>query len=474
MRWETYNFTGDFQDTIIACLIRYPDEFYAFGEIIKAQYFDGAAAHEMVHRALEYKRKYGKFPNFGTLANFAYHKAARVNEDHAIETLEYIEKLAELDTSDKAAILDLSIEFAKERALYDALKKIHNAQIEGKRDEINPAAIISEALSVGERNLRERLFNPNIEPPPLLPVFSLVGTCISTPGNLTTITSTIKTGKSACIGAMAAAAMPHTDNADLLGFESSNHEAKALLWFDSEQSKDDHWYQVHRALKRAGLQSPPPWFYSYYLTGLGYQRGWNKVLEEVRRAAAQHGGLHSILLDGVADFVSDVNDSKETSAFVATLQDMAIQHDCAIVGVIHFNPGSEKTRGHLGSQMERKAETNLRLDKADGVTVIWSDKQRRAPIPKNTGPCFQWSDEAGMHVSVQNTKASKEELERESLSILAEGLFTRQTPMRYADLHKAVKSELEVSDKSAERRIKRMTQLRVIKKSTGGRYEFAF
>lgn len=149
MRWETYNFTDDFQDTILACLIRHPEDFYAFGEIIKPEYFSGAAAHEMVHRTLEYKRKYGKFPNFGTLANFAFHKAARSNLDHATETLEYIEKVAELDTSDKKAILDLSIEFARERALYDALKKIHAAQLEGKREEINPINLVQEALAVG-------------------------------------------------------------------------------------------------------------------------------------------------------------------------------------------------------------------------------------------------------------------------------------------------------------------------------------
>lgn len=154
MRWETYNFTNDFQDAILACLIRHPDEFYAFGEIIKPEYFSGAAANEAVHRALEYKRKYGKFPNFGTLANFAFHKAARVNVDHANETLDYVEKLAEIDTSDKQGILDLSVTFAKERALYDALKKIHAAQVEGKRDEINPTKLIEEAMAVG-MNLAE-------------------------------------------------------------------------------------------------------------------------------------------------------------------------------------------------------------------------------------------------------------------------------------------------------------------------------
>ena len=149
MRWETYNFTNDFQDAILSCLIKYPDEFYAFGEIIKPAYFNGSAASELVFRLLEYKKKFGKYPNFSTLANFAFHKAARVNVDHAKETLDYVEKLAAIDTSDKTAIVGLCLEFAKERAIYDGIRKIHAAQTEGKLEEVRPIEIMQEAMSVG-------------------------------------------------------------------------------------------------------------------------------------------------------------------------------------------------------------------------------------------------------------------------------------------------------------------------------------
>lgn len=297
--------------------------------------------------------------------------------------------------------------------------------------------------------LRLRRFNHEITPPPLRPIYSLAGHVIATPGNLLTITSAIKTGKSAVIGAMTASVMANDKDADLLGFRSANPNSLALLHFDSEQSPDDHWHQVARALRRAGLGEPPPWFHSYRLTGLDSKRAWECVREATRLAAKEHGGIHSSLIDGVADLVPDVNDSAECNAFVATLHDMAIQHDCPIVGVIHFNPGSDKVRGHLGSQLERKAETNLRLDKSDEVTTIWSEKQRRAPIPKDSGPCFQWSDEAGMHMTIQNRQASKLEIERESLTALAEDLFSDRPSMRYTDLISTVKTKLTVSEKGS-------------------------
>jgi len=154
MSTETYNFSQDFQDALLACLIRYPDEFYAFGEIIKSTYFTGPAATEVVHHLKAYREKFNECPNFTTLGNFAFHATQRINADHAKETLEYIEKLANTDTSNKKGLLAMAVQFARERALYDAIRQIHAAQVEGKGDEINAEQLIKDAQAVG-LNLKE-------------------------------------------------------------------------------------------------------------------------------------------------------------------------------------------------------------------------------------------------------------------------------------------------------------------------------
>jgi hypothetical protein len=280
----------------------------------------------------------------------------------------------------------------------------------------------------------------------------------------------VKTGKSAVVGAMVASAMAGEDSGCTLGFTSCNPKKLALLSFDSEQSPDDHWHQNARALRRAGLQEPPSWLYSYCLTGLGSKRAWECVKEAIRIAADQHGGVHSILIDGVADLVADVNDPAESNDFIAELHEVAIERVCSIIGVIHFNPGGEKTRGHLGSQLERKAETNLRLDKSDQVTTIWSDKQRRAPIPKGSGPCFAWDETAGMHVTVASRGSAKDAAEQESLQALAEEVFSSHPSMRYSDLQKTITERLGVSSNTADRRIVRMRAFTLIKKAAAGLY----
>lgn len=327
---------------------------------------------------------------------------------------------------------------------------------------------------IGAESLTALRFNPDIEPPPIRPIYRLANTVVATPGNLVTITAAIKSGKSAVVGAMAAAAMQLSSNdssGDLLGFDSSNPKSLALVKFDTEQSPDDFWHCDSRALRRAGLSKPPAWFYSYRLTGLAQTEAWHLVTVAVREAADQCGGVHSILLDGVADLVADVNDPAESNAFVATLHGMAIEFDCPIVGVIHFNPGTEKSRGHLGSQLERKAESNLALEKdSEETTVIYSTKNRRAGIPKATGPRFRFDTAAGMHVLTASRESVKDQQKKERLTRFAEDLFNGRSALRYKEILSALPQLAKCGLTTAETRISDMVRLGVISKSVAGLY----
>lgn len=301
--------------------------------------------------------------------------------------------------------------------------------------------------------LAEREFDETKEPPDDVPLFKLKDTIIATRGNIVTITAQLKAGKSAGVGAMQAATMVSLDSDfDCLGFSSSNPEGHKVIHFDSEQSRRDHWKCSMRTLRRAGLQTRPPWFKSYLLAGLGYKRAWDCVLEAVK-----DGPIHSIFLDGIADFVPSVNDEEACNARVAELQSLAGELDCAIICVIHFNPGSDKSRGHLGSEIERKAESNLRLDKDNQVTVMWSEKQRGAPIFKDKGPSFQWSDDKQMHVSCGSAGSIKDEEERDELLHELGKVFSTRPGMSYSDmldgLEKVCKKKRTTVYKKAKRAI---------------------
>jgi len=149
MTWETYNFSDDFQDAILACLIRFPEKFWRFGEIVKPEYFNGPSAVEVVFRLKDHVAKYGAYPNFTTLGNYVFVRTERKNPERAKELIEYVVKLSQVDCADVDTILDLSLKFAKERAIFDALRKIHLAQQEGKEETVDAVKVMEEAMNVG-------------------------------------------------------------------------------------------------------------------------------------------------------------------------------------------------------------------------------------------------------------------------------------------------------------------------------------
>ncbi|MDD5141517.1 MAG: AAA family ATPase [Verrucomicrobiales bacterium] len=257
--------------------------------------------------------------------------------------------------------------------------------------------ITSESHTLIDR-ITARIYSPQAKPIEPAPRYSIANTQLCTPGNLTTLSAQAKAGKSAAIGAMMASTFAR--DTDCLGFTSTNPHGHAVVHLDTEQCPFDHWQLIQRALRRARVDTAPEWLRSFCLTGFSADDVRSAIRVSMDDAKKQFGGVHSVFIDGIADAAHDVNDPDETSSLITELHKLAIEFDCPIINIIHVNPGSDfKTRGHLGSQLERKSETNLRLEKDDsGASVIWADKNRRAPIPKNTAPRFVWNDEAGMHV----------------------------------------------------------------------------
>ena len=343
------------------------------------------------------------------------------------------------------------------------------ADIESKALNLaQPVAETTRNDSIREK-LALRRFNFAVKPEHTEPRFLVGQTPVCTPGNLTTISAQAKQGKTAAMTAAQASTMSLAYDADCLGWKSSNAQGFAVVSFDTEQSIEDHDAVSRRAIARAALTEAPAWFLSYCLTGFSVAESRTAIRVALEDAAIAHGGIHSVFLDGAADLVADVNDPAESNEFVAHLHATAIEYACPIITAIHLNPGSDfKTRGHLGSQLERKAETNLKLERDGDAIIMFAEKNRKAPILRTTGPRFVWSDEAGMHVSTESAGIAKNDAKREALASLMEGIFTDRKSMRYTDVILTVKKSLSVSQRTAERKTEDAAKLRVIEKSVAG------
>lgn len=146
---STYNFSQEFQDRILACCLRYPEKFDIQTELIQPQYFNGTVAVDTVFRLREFYKKYERLPDFIELANFAVHKLAKVSSDRAREVFEYIVSLEHVDTSGHEFVFDMVANFARERAIFRAIKLVHTAQTEGKEVEGGIIPLFESALAVG-------------------------------------------------------------------------------------------------------------------------------------------------------------------------------------------------------------------------------------------------------------------------------------------------------------------------------------
>ncbi|MCF7788568.1 MAG: AAA family ATPase [Prosthecobacter sp.] len=328
-------------------------------------------------------------------------------------------------------------------------------------------------------------------PPQPVPVFSLLSQQICTAGNLTVISAQAKGGKSAVVGAMIASIMAAVEpkaeedddlpddepEHDLLGFTAAAHAGRAVVLFDTEQSPYDAWNLVHRSAQRAGVSAMPGTFRGYSLADVSTEKRRAYLAAEMQRAQEECGGIHSVFIDGVADLCKSPNDDIEAFALVEQLAQLAIAHACPIILVLHENPSgfeTGKTRGHLGSQLERKAESNLRIakDGKSGASIIFSERCRHACISRDDALRFAWSVPDGMHMTVEaETKESRTETARQNEQPECQAVFAGHVgEISYGEMKQRIMINAHVAERSAKRRIKQWLSIGLIKQVATGSY----
>lgn len=224
--------------------------------------------------------------------------------------------------------------------------------------------------------------------------------CISTPGNITGIIGASKSGKSAFMSSLISGAIQDALEMDCFGFKvAPNKQMKVVMSIDSEMSEYDSYRRHIAILKMGAFDREPEYFRSYLFRTIPVRDRFQSLELLIDKQAQAFGGVHMLFGDGIADFVASVNDEAECNDAVHKFEAIAIKYKCPVILVLHLNPGSDsKTRGHLGSQLERKAESILVVSKRDGISSIEGKLLRNSgdiPIQE-----FVYDQTAGHHVSI--------------------------------------------------------------------------
>ena len=92
--------------------------------------------------------------------------------------------------------------------------------------------------------------------------------------------------------------------------------------------------------------------------------------QKVRTAISKYNPL-AVFVDGIRDMLGDFNDLKESASLINQCMTITTYKHCTFWSVLHENPGSDKMRGHLGTEAANKASDVIRVTKnktSSGVT----------------------------------------------------------------------------------------------------------
>ena len=311
----------------------------------------------------------------------------------------------------------------------------------------------------------------NNPPPVAQMIVSVNGVPLGTQGNLLCITGGEGTGKSNYVAALIAGAVKpeNAEGIDTLGISiEGNPKGKAVLFYDTEQSEVQLYKNVSTLLRRCGRDTMPEWFKAYCLTGMSRKERLKSIVLSMDRFHYQYGGIHLVVIDGIADLIRCANDEAESIAVVEELYRLAGIYNTCIVTVLHFIPNGLKLRGHLGSELQRKAAAILSIEKDSNpaVSVVKALKVRDGSPLDVPLMQFAWDKGKAMHAYLgEKPKEEKDRRKEEELVAVARELFSRKRFIGYMELSEELQAAFDVKERTAKSYIRFMREKEIIVKS---------
>ena len=221
-------------------------------------------------------------------------------------------------------------------------------------------------ISPYEVDLSRRLPEPE-------PILSIAGQTVLSRGNLSAVVGEAKCKKtflcSAIVGGLLSAA-------GYMGFDARELR---VLWIDTEQALAHVQRVASRTHAIACLDCTEN---DEHLRVLALRE-----LEPRRRMDMMVDMIYKyrpdlVVLDGISDLQYNTNDLEESEGLLTRLMKISSGFGLHILTVLHTNPKSDKARGHIGSALQRKAETVFYVHRVGQVSVVEPQFCRNEPFER--------------------------------------------------------------------------------------------
>jgi len=232
-----------------------------------------------------------------------------------------------------------------------------------------------------DKILKDAYVDPNseVQYPPVALSKGLTGSnlefpiCICTYGNFSFIQAPPKSRKTFLLSLFCSAYL--SNNSEYIGSLKGHRGAKKLVHYDTEQGD----YHAHRVFNRVyKMSNRSKDYFCYSLREYASQKRRDFIDWHLQ----SRNDIGLVVIDGIADLLNDVNDIVESNELIQLLMYWTKNYNIHIMTVIHSNYNSTKPTGHLGSFLEKKAETQIALnvDEDTNETVVKCMRSRGQPF----------------------------------------------------------------------------------------------
>ncbi|OFP30185.1 topoisomerase [Prevotella sp. HMSC069G02] len=308
-------------------------------------------------------------------------------------------------------------------------------------------------------------------------VVAVNGVPLGTQDNLFCITGEEGTGKSNYVAAILAGTLgtERLPAEKTLGLEiTPNPNGLAVLHYDTEQSEAQLHKNLGKTLQRASLKTVPEFYHSLYLASLSRKDRLKLIRESMDLFHHKHGGIHLVVIDGIADLIRSANDETESIAIVDELYRLAGIYNTCIICVLHFVPNGIKLRGHIGSELQRKAAGILSIEKDDNpeYSVVKALKVRDGSPLDVPMMLFGWDKAEDMHVyRGEKSKEDKEKRKTDELIAVIKEAFRNTIKLTYQELCEVLMREMEIKERTAKKYIAYMKEQHILAQDASGNYQ---
>ena len=227
-----------------------------------------------------------------------------------------------------------------------------------KKEEIGQGtAMKKEDFAALWKTIRLKVTDTYEVPPEILWVN---GSTIGTLGNFSASTGKAKSKKTFNISAIVAAALKNDEVLKYSAYLPPNK--RKILYVDTEQSKYHCHKVMERILRLAGL--PTDKDVDDFVFIVLREQTPDKRKQIIGYMLENMPDVGLLIIDGIRDLMYDINSPSESTDLINLLMRWSSGYNLHIHTVLHLNKGDDNTRGHIGTELNNKAETVLQITKS--------------------------------------------------------------------------------------------------------------